>query len=172
VEFVLVSFVAPSFPGATPLLTPTLDLLATPTTTLAAETPLPEGVAVAQLPATATLIPQPESESCVPDSINIRFPTDGAEVSGIVDVLGTANIANFGFYKLEMKRPDEDVWLTVQAGNQSVSDEEGELGKWDTRRLAPGEYELGLVVVDHQGQASNHCVARVRVIMVAETAEP
>lgn len=171
-EFVLVSFVAPTVPGASPLPTPTLDLLATPTTTLQAETAVPEGQTVAQLPATATIMPQPENETCLPGTLNIRFPTPGAEVSGIVDVLGTANIPNFGFYKLEMKRPEESTWLTVQAGNQVVPDQEGNLGKWDTRRLPPGEYDLGLVVVDNQGQATTHCVARVRVTMVAETVEP
>ncbi|HWQ82944.1 MAG TPA: hypothetical protein VN363_00165, partial [Anaerolineales bacterium] len=34
-EFMLVSFVAPTVPGANPLITPTVNLLATPTTTLA-----------------------------------------------------------------------------------------------------------------------------------------
>ena len=40
-EFVLVSFIAPAVPGAIPLPTPTLDLLATPTITLPATTPQP-----------------------------------------------------------------------------------------------------------------------------------
>jgi hypothetical protein len=47
IEFVLVSFIAPTMPGATPLLTPTLDLLATSTITLPASTP---GTALATAP--------------------------------------------------------------------------------------------------------------------------
>lgn len=167
-EFVLVSFIAPSVPGASPLLTPTLDLLATPTTTLAI-TDTPAGNA-----AQATLTPTPALQTgvsgCVPDLINITSPQDGEEVSGAVDIVGTANIPNFGFYKFEIKRPEETSWQTLQAGNQVRNQES--LGTWDTRRLSPGEYQLSLVVVDNQGQASQACIVQVRVLPFEETPAP
>lgn len=167
VEFILVSFVAPTVPGANPLLTPTLDLLATPTTTLPAiETP-----AVVEAPAETPTAPlQPIASGCVDGAILITAPPNGAEVSGVVRVTGTADIPNFGFYKFEMKRPEDTVWLTIQAGNQPVQD--GDLGDWDTRRLSPGEYQLGLVVVDNQGRSSEPCIVQVRVEMIVETPGP
>ena len=57
-------------------------------------------------------------------------------------------------------------WLTIQAGNTVVKN--AKLGDWDTRRLQVGEYLLGLVVVDNQARASQHCVVRVRVLPVVE----
>ena len=59
-EFVLVSFVAPAYPGANPLATPTLDLLATPTATLPAEISETQGTGGAP---TTTEEPTPDSGS-------------------------------------------------------------------------------------------------------------
>lgn len=159
IVFVLVSFIAPALPGANLLPTPTIDLLATPTTTLATG----EGNG----PAEIDLINPPEVQEtqipgCIPGQIEITSPANGQEVSGVFEITGSANISNFGFYKFEIKRPDESIWLTIQAGNSLV--ENGKLGDWDTTRLTPGEYQLGLVVVDNQAQASPACIIQVRVI--------
>ncbi|MBP1703000.1 MAG: hypothetical protein H6Q38_2107 [Chloroflexi bacterium] len=157
-EFVLVSFIAPSVPGANLLPTPTLNLLATATTTLPAGAPTSEFTPVA-------VTAPPESafaaSGCVPGEIEISSPSNGQEVNGVVEVLGTASIANFGFYKIESRRPDELTWLTQQAGNTIIQG--GKLGDWDTRRLTPGEYQLGLVVVDNQARLSPPCIVQVRV---------
>lgn len=167
-EFVLVSFVAPAVPAATPLLTPTLDLLATPSVTLAPVTALAEGAEVtAQPEATGPVL----GSGCIAGQVEIVFPQEGGEISGLITVLGVADIPNFGFFKYEMKRPGDTVWLTIQAGDKVVQNGE-KLGDWDTRRLPPGEYELGLVVVDNQARASPHCTVRVRVSPAIETAEP
>ena len=161
-EFVTASFIAPSIPEANPLFTPTLDLLATPTSTLEA-TQEGQGAAV---PATFTPAASPTGEvasgDCIPDELNITSPRNGQEVSGVVEVMGTADIPNFGFYKIEMKRPDETLWLTIEAGNAAKQGEK--LGNWDTRRLPPAEYQLGLVVSNNQAQASPPCIVQVRVV--------
>jgi hypothetical protein len=168
-EFVLVSFIAPSVPGATPLLTPTLDLLATPTYTLPPVTP--QGTQnVSDL--TPTVVQGTASaSSCIPGKIEITSPKDGQEVNGVVEVMGNANTPNFGFYKYEMKRPDETTWRTIQAGNAVVQNG-AKLGDWDTSTYPPGEYQLGLVVVDNQAQPSAHCMITVRVTQVQETPSP
>lgn len=88
-------------------------------------------------------------------------PVDGSEINGVVIVKGTANIENFGFYKYELARPDETTWLTIQAGRDIIQD--GDLGQWDTRTLAPGDYMLRLVVTDNQGESLEQCVIRVNV---------
>jgi hypothetical protein len=167
-EFVLVTFVTPAVPGASPLPTPTLNILATPTTTLPASTPEVPGE---QPTATVPLLSLPVDTNCPAGQIAITSPVEGQEVSGIVEVKGSADIPDFGFYKFEMKRPDETSWLTLLAGNTPVQD--GDLGLWDTRRLSPGEYQLGLVVSNNQGSASEPCVVQVRVTQPAnETANP
>lgn len=164
-EFILVSFVAPAFPGANPLPTTTLNLLATPTTTLPASagTNNTAGATNTQsLPVNPSPVP-----GCVPGQVEITSPNNGAEVSGAVIIIGTANIPNFGFYKFEIKRPDESIWLTIQAGNQIVT--AGQLGVWDTSRLTPGEYQFGLVVQDNTGQTLLPCIINVRVVSPPET---
>jgi hypothetical protein len=157
-EFILVSFIAPAVPGAIPLPTPTLNLLATPTTTLSALTPQAGQV---QAATQATSLESSANGGCIPGQIDITSPKNGQEVNGVVEVIGTVNIPNFDFFKLEIKRPDETVWLTILAGENKVT--AGKLADWDTSRLTPGEYQLGLVVVNDQAQASPPCTAQVRV---------
>jgi len=162
-EFVLVTFIAPSMPGANPLPTSTIDLLATHTTTLQFE-------ATQTLADDATLTPLPTTipgeSDCIPGQIMISTPQDAEIVSGVVEIIGTADTPNFGFYKLEMKRPDEDLWATIQAGNEVKND--SKLGDWDTRRLTPGVYQLGLVVVDNEAKSSQPCVVQVNVTIALE----
>ena len=159
-EFVLVYFISPAIPAASALPSPTINPLSTATTTVSAELTNPEEGSI------AGEAPPPEAvigEGCIPDQIMISFPIGGQEASGVVEILGTADIPNFGFYKLEIKRPEETVWLTLQAGNQVVQD--GKLGDWDTRRLTPGEYQLGMVVVDNEAQA----IIRINGIVIYST---
>jgi hypothetical protein len=161
VEFALVSYVAPTVPGAVPLYTPTLDLLATPTITLD-----PNATPGAATPTPGPTIP-PESANCVPGQIEITYPESGSSVRGVIEIEGSANISNFGFYKYETAPlNDPETWLTIQAGNEIV--EGGVLGPWDTARLTPGDYYLRLVVTDNAGQALPPCVVQVRVELPPE----
>lgn len=164
IEFILVAFVAPSVPNAIPLPTPKLDLLATPTITLPANAASGPAVLSGTPPA---IVSQPAASSgCIPGQIEIISPKDGDQVNDIVTVMGTANIANFGFYKFEIKRLDETTWLTIQAGNKIVI--AGELGKWNTSQLSPGEYQLSLTVADNQDTPAPPCIITLRVIPSSE----
>lgn len=159
-EFVLVSYVAPAVPGAIPLLTPTLNLLATPTSTLPAEAAQPiEEILPTSTPITASL--STPGGGCIPDQVMISYPREGDEISGAVEITGTVDIPNFGFYKLEMKRPEENNWLTILAGNQIRRGEI--LGIWNTSLLPPGYHQLALVVTDNQGKSMPPCVIQLRV---------
>jgi hypothetical protein len=129
-EFALVSFVAPSFPGSSPLLTPTLDLLATATGTLppeAVETGMEAGTDIAPTPT-----PEPVGVGCVPGQIMIDEPIDGSEISDIIMVRGTADIPNFGFYKYET--PGQRKRLADYPGWQRV-----EVNGSDSGTLAPSQ---------------------------------
>lgn len=159
--FAIVSFLGPAFPGSNPLLTPTMDLLASATTTLGEEE-IPDGF-------TPTIDPLAETveteiaigDGCVAGQVLLTEPIEGAEVSGVVMVKGTADILNFGFFKYEIARPGDTVWLTIQAGREIKR--QADLGQWDTRTLAPGDYMLRLVVTDNEGESLEPCVIRVRV---------
>ncbi len=168
-EFVMVSFIVPSIPGAIPLFTPTIDLLTTPTVTLAVaadQATLTPGV-----PTAVEGTEQPQEDGCIPGQVQIDSPKEGFEVSGLVTVSGTVDIENFGFYKIESRRPDEAIWAILLAGNQPVK--AGELGTWDTRRLTPGEYQLSVVPVDTEARTLPRCVVNVFVtIPPPETSEP
>ncbi len=160
-EFVLVSFVAPLVPGASPLPTPTIDLLATATTTLNAPDP-----AGGDAPLNATDAPLPtvdlDAASCVEGEIMITAPVADESLVGEVEIRGTADVPNFGFYKLEIARQQEPLWLTIQAGRSPVQDDVL-VSSWDTSPLPPGDYILQLVVVDTQGQDLQPCRVPVRI---------
>lgn len=152
VEFGVVSFIVPAVPEASPLLTPTLDLLATPN--VEADDP--------QVEITSPAPDLQVSESgCVPGFVDILSPEANAVVSDVVEITGSATIPNFGFYKFEMATVDNPAWLTIQAGDVLVED--GPLGYWDTSRLSTGEYLLRLIVTDNQGTASVPCTVQLRV---------
>ena len=156
IEFALVSYVVPAVPGAVPIFTPTLDLLATPTLPLNPEDGTP---GAATLTPAATL--PPSENGCAPDQVEITFPTSNSSVQGIIEIIGTADIPNFGFYKYETAPVNDPTWLTIQAGDKVVKQDV--LGPWDTSRLNPGDYYLRLVVTDNAGQQLPPCTIQVRV---------
>ena len=161
-EVSLVSFVIPNYPVKKGLLlTATLDLLITPTVTLPAGTPGtpgPGGPNQTQQPTVVVKL----TEGCTPGAVEWSSPKTGDEIGGKVQLLGTVNIPNLGFYKYEFSQPGTDVWNTIAAGNQNKINDL--LGKWDTSLLVPGDYLLRLVVADSQNQLLPACVVSVRVV--------
>lgn len=156
-EFGMVSFIIPAIPGVEPLPTATLDLLATSTITLAAET-VTSSADVQETPLPGTEIIR---TGCIPGEVMITFPENDSTVQGVVEVEGTVNIADFGFYKFEISRAGSDTWLTIQAGEFPKDNEE--LGFWDTTQLESGNYYLRLVVIDNQGVQREPCAVYLYV---------
>jgi hypothetical protein len=152
-----VTFLAPSLPGTAPLPTATLDLLATPTITLQPEVESE----VLDVEATPEVDQESVSSGCLPGEVLITSPEDGTAVRDVVQVEGTANIPDFGFYKFEVSRDDAENWLTIQAGD--TFKEEESLGFWDTTQLDPGIYRLRLVVFDNTGEPRDPCQVTVTV---------
>jgi hypothetical protein len=154
-EFVMASFIIPGLPAGVFISTPTLDLLALPAGTLSPE--LMTQVAAVTQPAVSA-----NMQGCVPNKIMIASPKPGDDVKGKVDIIGTVNIANFGFYKYEFALRGSDTWATIVAGT-SVKNNES-LGQWDTTALTPGDYQLRVIVTDNQGQAQPPCIIPVRIL--------
>jgi hypothetical protein len=154
-ELFAASFIAPGLPASLTVPTPTLDVISTPTGTISADlaTQL-----VATPPAAATLA---GAQGCIADQVNISSPKSGTEIQGTIDIQGTVNIPDFGFYKYEVAPTGSDTWATISAGREKVMN--GSLGQWDTSVLGPGDYQLRLVVTDNQGQALTPCVITIRI---------
>ena len=154
--FLVSTFAAPAVPVSirpTPL--PTLSLL--PTATLAPEV---QGVALPTSTALPAVVVDPAG--CQNPLATMAVPANGDTLSGIVEVVGTANIENFAFYKLEyISLVPGAVWRAVWAGTTPVL--EGPLGTWDTSLVIPGDYAFRLVVTDAAGNAPQPCTAQVRV---------
>lgn len=159
--FALVTFATPAQTGPVVLPTATLDLLATPLPEEAS--PTPEG--------TPTPLPTPvlDTGGCVPDQVFIASPQTGDTISGEVTIEGTADIPNFGFYKVEFAPASEALFLTIGVGRVPRA-QEPLIEGWDTSRVPPGDYVIQLVVTDNQGQALPPC--RVRVHIAAPPAQP
>ncbi|MFN8383055.1 MAG: hypothetical protein U0V02_14005 [Anaerolineales bacterium] len=154
VEFFMATFIIPGLPADVFITTPTLDLISTPTGTLSAEMMTQFSGQLPQVAASAA--------GCIPGQVNISFPEPGDEVKGAIEISGTVNIPNFGFYKYEVAPAGSDTWATISAGRAIVN--EGSLGRWDATALTPGDYQLRLVVTDNQGQNLPACIVPVRVV--------
>ena len=154
-EFFIATFVAPSLPASDILTTPTLDLLAAPPGTLSA----------ADATQAALLLGSPAAPSgmsgCVPDQIMITSPQPGATVNGSIEIIGTANVPNFGFYKYEIAPRGTQDWATLSADRNPQQNTS--LGTWNTASLTNGEYFLRLVITDNVGMSLEPCVIALRV---------
>jgi hypothetical protein len=155
VEFFVATFIAPSLPASDILATPTLDLLLTPAGTLS-----PEQATQSALSPVTQSVPSGMS-GCVPDRIMITAPKPGAEVSGTIEIIGTANVPNFAFYKYEVAPLGTQNWATISA--ERVSKKNEKLGEWNTVPLTNGDYFLRLVITDNVGKSLEPCVIAVRV---------
>lgn len=153
-EFFIASFIIPGLPADFFVATPTLDFISTPTGTLSPEMQTQFAIA----PAGAEAF---NASGCVPNQLILTFPEAGNEISGIIELIGTVNIPNFGFYKYEVALAGSETWTTIAAGRAVVN--EGPLGRWDTTALTPGDYQLRLVVVDNQGIELPACIVPIRV---------
>jgi hypothetical protein len=96
----------------------------------------------------------------MPGTLEWTSPSPDSEISGIVELKGTVNISNFGFYKYEYSQ-DNSVWNTIQAGTTMVTN--GALGNWDTSLLAAGDYSIRLIVTNNEGNPLPPCVLSVTV---------
>jgi len=150
-EFYVSAFIVPSLPAADILVTPTLDLLATPIGTA-----LPNGAVILE-----TSQAQTGMSGCVQDEIMLTSPKPGEPISGTVSLTGTANIPNFGFYKFEFSPVGTDTWTTISAGTKPILNDE--LGQWNTTSRPNGDYFLQLVIIDNIGQTLEPCVIAVRI---------
>ena len=157
-EFMLVTVIGVRFPGLMELKTSTPNLVYTATIPMTLEGDMevtPQGYELTQTSIAVT--------GCIPGQLEWISPKPDEEISGAVELKGTVNIANQGFYKYEYQQQGKEEWIPIAAGSKIVI-EDSLGGKWNTEQLAPGLYYLRLVVSDNQNKLLRPCVILVRVV--------
>jgi hypothetical protein len=85
--------------------------------------------------------------------VGIHVPLEGAQLSGLVEVLGIANVPDFAYYELLYgpgDAPEPDAWQTA-AGRRLAPVRSGVLAAWDVSGLPAGRYTLRLSVATGTG---------------------
>jgi hypothetical protein len=138
---------------STPMETPTI----TPTPTRRPR-PTPQEVEPTETPTLEVVMPD-----CPNPGVRIAFPGVNAVLQGTVEILGSADIENFGYYKFEfMSLSTADEWHHIYTGEQPISD--GVLGYWSVDPLPAGEYLFQLIVVDATGNYPPPCQVRLYIV--------
>jgi hypothetical protein len=159
--FSVVTFIVPTLPAQELIATPTLNLAVGPLEESTTLTPA-EGEGIEFASATPLPTVSIDPQGCVPLEVNISSPSPGDVLQGNIEVLGSVNVDNFGFYKFEVARAEEELWLTIQVGRAIVED--GVLiENWDTSRLPVGDYALQLIATDNEGGELAPCRIPVRI---------
>ena len=147
-----------------------LVLIDTPTPTPLPPTATPTATVTPKPKPTRRPAPRPQNTptpaivapACPTAGVSIVSPGMGQTLSGPVTLMGTANIPNFQYYKLEWSSaaaPDQ--WHWFAGAETPVSN--GPLGTFNPALVPPGAYTLRLVVVDKTGNFPAPCAVQVIV---------
>ena len=155
-------------PEVTPTPTRLIVLPPSPTAPPLLPTPTPTGTPRPRptLLPTTTVTPTLQAAigapaNCPNPGVRIAEPGTGATVSGVIQIIGTANIPDFWYYKFEFRGNGFGDWTFIQRFDTSLNG--GILGAWDTRSVPSGDYELRLVVVDKTGNYPEPCMLQLLV---------
>ncbi|NDJ54637.1 MAG: hypothetical protein GYB68_16340, partial [Chloroflexi bacterium] len=96
-------------------------------------------------------------EACGPDTpvpeLFISNPASGSQVTGVVEVRGSANVPNFDRYILDFGLgADPQGWGRVLESNDPIVD--GEIARIDLSNFQAGQITLRLIVLDTAGNAA------------------
>ncbi|MDW8326258.1 MAG: hypothetical protein RMK99_06800 [Anaerolineales bacterium] len=101
-----------------------------------------------------------DSGGCDPERVMLTQPTGGARLIGEVEVLGTANVPNLAFYRVEISGVTTNgAWVTLDVGNEPKVN--GRLGVFNVNSYPAGEYAFRLVVTDNLGRSYPPCTVAV-----------
>jgi LysM repeat protein len=108
--------------------------------------------------------PPHPAPSC-PRNIQIVEPAHGETVSGTVQIIGSASIDDFQFYKVEYAQG----YYPLDSAFHSINDIfttpvwDTVLATWYTGNMPNGDYTLRLTVVDNRGQFPRPCDVPVKI---------
>lgn len=157
-EFIFIS-IGNENPGAYNIqITSTIDLSSTSTPSLNAASSLDENN-TGEIPTGSN--PQSQAALCQPGKVEWNYPNDGDEIRGKLELRGTANILDFGFYQYDYSQ-DNINWNAIAVGTRIVSNDV--LGVWDTSLFTPGDYFLRLLVRDNQNNTQPPCIIKISIL--------
>jgi hypothetical protein len=137
----------------------------TPTATPTATRPPRPVRPTATAEVVATEAPAVRPPNCPNPNVRISSPGVNQAVQGNLPIRGSANIANFQYYKVEVgpgANPKDQQWTVVgQLHNSPVAG--GVLETFNSGAYAPGTYTLRLVVVDQTGNYPEPCRVTITV---------
>ncbi len=143
-------------------------LTSEPLTQAIASAPEPVGTVIAPA-APAQVSPEMLQPDCPDPGAQVSSPVAGTDLSGVVEVLGTAEVNAFSYYRFEVVFPESTAPNFVYQRNEPVDN--GPLGSWDVSdpsRYPPGgPYRFQLVVVDIYGNTTT-CTIPVNITAEAE----
>jgi hypothetical protein len=94
--------------------------------------------------------------ACPNPNATILFPPNGAPISGIVPFIGSANVENLAYYKIEYRPAGTESWnYLTQVDGQRVKDDK--LIEFHSTTIPPGAYDFRLIVVDTSGNYPPPC---------------
>lgn len=97
------------------------------------------------------------------DLVEITFPGSGNAVQGLIQITGTANIADFQTYRLEFSTQNSasPSWFLIHQQSSPIVN--GILGEWDTSVLTDGEYMLRLSVYTQTNELTTFLAENIRI---------
>jgi hypothetical protein len=137
---------------------PTITL--TPTSTRARPTPRPQEPTGTP---TSTATPVPPAPICPNPKVQITSPGMDAILNSPVQIIGTANISDFQYYKIEVGSGENPTSWSIFSDIHRSRIAGGLLDIWDPSGYPPGVYKLRLIVVDNTGNYPLPCEVRVIV---------
>ncbi len=150
------------FPTATPLVAPTATLRDPSTADIAP-------VQVSPTPSPLLEV-EPLTEGCT-GGIYVTEPQAGDTVVGGVSLFGTADTADFNYYKLEIIGPHTfDQWQFLSGAISAEPVNNAYLGGGDLSTWETGIYQLRLTVVDSANSEVGSCLIQVGVLGVTSEA--
>lgn len=170
----------PLLPAADPVSTPTPTVTTGPlaAATLTATPPPPTITATAtatrerptrppQITPTFEVVATPEPQvrpaACPDPNVRITSPGVNQVVQGNVAVRGTANLANFDYYKVEVGAGADPAQWTVVGQLHRGPVNGGVLETLNSNAYPPGIYTLRLVVVDVTGNYPDPCRVTINI---------
>jgi hypothetical protein len=112
-----------------------------------------------------------DSSGCENPDATLTAPKAGDRIAGAFEVVGTANITNLAFYKIEISGVGTGgQWLSLDVGTEPKVNEV--LGSFDASAREPGEYAFRLVVLDNAGHFPPPCVIPITLVGAAGGSGP
>ncbi len=130
-------------------------------------TPVPTNTPV------GTILPEaPEIVGCPQDSAWLYIPANGQLLFEATTIIGTANIADFAFYRFEIRRAEPGAEFAPIGGDYTVPVVNGPLGEILPFNFPEGEYRFRLSVFDNTNMLRSLCEITIHISEPPPTPTP